>query len=70
MRNLGIVLLLVGAFALVYGGISYSRQHTMLDVGSMHITATEHRNVPIPAIVGVVALIGGGALLVGVRRRA
>jgi uncharacterized membrane protein YidH (DUF202 family) len=70
MRNLGILLLLVGALALVYGGINYNRQHTVLEVGSMNITATEHRNVPVPAIVGVIVLIGGAALLVGNRRRA
>lgn len=70
MRNIGIVLLVVGVLALVYGGIGYNRHHTVLDMGSMNITATEHKNIPIPAIVGVVVLIGGAALLLSDRRRA
>jgi hypothetical protein len=41
-----------------------------MDVGSVHVTATEHKNVTIPAIVGVVVLIGGAVLLVSDRRRA
>jgi hypothetical protein len=70
MRTIGIVLLVVGVLALVYGGIGYNKDHTVLEVGSMHIQATEHKTIPIPAIVGVVVLIGGAALLVGDKRRA
>lgn len=70
MKGTGLVLLFVGILALVYGGISYNRDRTVLDMGPMHVTATEHRNIPIPAIVGVVVLIGGVALLVSERRRA
>jgi hypothetical protein len=70
MRNIGIILLVVGVLALVYGGIGYNRDRTVLEVGSMNITATEHKNIPIPAIVGVVVLIGGAALLVSGRRKA
>jgi uncharacterized membrane protein YidH (DUF202 family) len=70
VKTIGILLLLVGAFALIYGGISYNRQHTVLEVGSMDITTTEHKTVPIPAIVGVIVLVGGAALLMGERRRA
>ena len=70
MRNIGIVLLVVGVLALVYGGFDYTRDHTVLEMGSMNITASEHRSIPIPAIVGVVVLIGGAALLLSDRRRA
>jgi uncharacterized membrane protein YidH (DUF202 family) len=70
MRTIGILLLAVGILVLVYGGFSYNRNHTVMDVGSVHVTATEHKNVTIPAIVGVVVLIGGAVLLVSDRRRA
>jgi uncharacterized membrane protein YidH (DUF202 family) len=69
MRNIGIVLLIVGVLALVYGGIGYNRNHTVLEVGSMNVTATEHKNITIPAVLGVVVLIGGVALLLSDRRR-
>lgn len=68
MKGVGIVLLVLGTLALIYGGISYSRNRTVLEVGSISITATERKTVPIPAIVGVVVLIGGVGLLVAGRR--
>jgi hypothetical protein len=70
MRNLGIVLLIVGALALIYGGIDYNKKHTVLEVGSVTVTATEHKSIPIPAVAGVVVLLGGVALLTIGRRRA
>lgn len=69
MRMIGIVLVVLGALALVYGGINYNKNRTVLEVGSVSVTATERKSIPIPAVVGVVVLIGGVALLVGERRR-
>jgi uncharacterized membrane protein YidH (DUF202 family) len=69
MRSIGIVLAIAGVVALVYGGIDYTRDKTVLEVGPLNITATEHKTIPIPAIVGVVVLIGGVALLMGGSRR-
>jgi uncharacterized membrane protein YidH (DUF202 family) len=64
MKTIGIVLVILGALALVFGGINYNKSRTVLQVGSVNVTATEHKSIPVPAIVGVVALIGGVALLV------
>jgi len=69
MRTIGIVLLVIGILALVYGGINYTKNRTVLKVGSMNVTAAEHRSIPIPAIAGVVVLLGGVALLVVGNRR-
>jgi len=69
MTTIGIVLVVLGALALAYGGISYNKNRTVLQVGSMNVTATEHKSIPIPAVVGVIALVGGGALLVVGKRR-
>jgi len=69
MKAIGLVLVVVGVLALIYGGINYSRDKTVLQVGSMNITATEHKSIPIPAVAGAVVLIGGVALLVFGKRR-
>ena len=69
MKIIGIVLVILGVLALVYGGISYNRDRTVLQMGSMHITATEHKSFPVPAAVGVVVLLGGAALLLVGKRR-
>ena len=42
MKTLGIVLVALGVLALVYGGIDYNRNRTVLQMGSMSVTATEH----------------------------
>ncbi len=68
MKTIGVVLLVLGIVALVYDGISYSRNRTILQMGSMEIAATEHRSIPIPAVAGVVAVLGGVALMFVGRR--
>ena len=69
MRIIGIVLVVLGILALVYGGFSYNKNRTVLEMGSVSVTATEHKTFPIPAVVGVVALVGGVVLLVVDKRR-
>jgi len=69
MKIIGIVLVALGVLALVYGGINYNKNRTVLQVGSMSVTATEQKSIPIPAVAGVVAVIGGVALLVVGKRR-
>jgi hypothetical protein len=59
-----ILLIVLGALALVYQGINYTREKNVLDVGSVHLTAETHERIPIPPIVGGLALAGGLALLV------
>jgi hypothetical protein len=61
---LGILLILLGALALVYQGINYTRQKQVLDVGSIHLTAETHERIPFPPILGGLALVGGVVLLV------
>jgi uncharacterized membrane protein len=69
MKVLGFMLVILGILALVYGGISYSRQRTILDVGPFKATATEQKNIPLSPIAGGIALLGGIVLLVVPRRR-
>ena len=64
MSWLGIVLVVLGAFALVYQGINYTRQKKVLDVGSVHLTKETRERIPLPPIFGGLALVGGVVLLV------
>jgi hypothetical protein len=67
----GIVLILLGVVALAYQGITYTSRETVLDVGPLHATADRQRTIPLPPILGGVALAGGIVLLVtGLRRPA
>jgi hypothetical protein len=69
MKIISIALMIIGIAALMYGGISYNRQKTILDVGGVKATATEHKTIPISPLLGAIALIGGVWLLVGDKRR-
>jgi hypothetical protein len=60
----GILLIVLGALALAYQGINYTRQKNVLDVGSVHVTTEDHERLPVPPIVGGLALAGGAILLV------
>lgn len=69
MKIIGFILVVFGVLALVYGGISYNRQRTVLDVGPFKATATEQKNIPLSPIVGGIALLGGIIFLVAPRKR-
>ena len=70
MRTIGIVAVVLGLLALIYGGINYNKNRPVLQMGSVSVTATEHKSIPVPAVVGLVVLIGGVALLIVEKRRA
>lgn len=65
----GVVLVVLGVVALIYGGITYTSRETVVDIGPIHATANRERTLPLPPIVGGVALAGGVALLVAANRR-
>jgi hypothetical protein len=66
----GIVLLVLGALALAYQGINYTRTEKILDLGPIHATTETHERIPIPPILGGIAVLSGGALLaLGARRK-
>ena len=60
----GILLVILGALALAYQGISYTRQEKVLDIGPIHATTETHERIPLPPILGGLALVGGVVLLV------
>jgi hypothetical protein len=69
MKIVAVALVILGIVALVYGGIGYTRQTTILDVGGIKATATEHQTIPIAPVAGAIALVGGIVLLVVPRKR-
>ena len=67
---LGIVLIVLGVFALAYQGITYTTHKKVLDVGPIHATRDEHKTIPLPPIVGGVALVAGIVLVLADGRHA
>jgi uncharacterized membrane protein HdeD (DUF308 family) len=66
----GVILIVLGLVALAYQGFSYTKRETVLDIGPVHATADRQKTLPIPPIVGIVAVVGGVALVVAGMRKA
>jgi len=67
----GVVLILLGVAALVYQGVTYTSRETVVDLGPVHATADRQKTLPLPPVLGMVAVAGGVVLLIaGVRRHA
>lgn len=62
-KTVGIILVVLGLAGLAWGGFTYTTQEKVLDVGPIHATREKTHDVPVPPIAGVIALVGGIALL-------
>jgi hypothetical protein len=67
---LGLALVIFGFLALAYQGITYTTHKKVLDVGPIQATKEEHTTIPLPPIVGGLALLGGVILIVAGRKEA
>lgn len=63
MKIAGILLIIVGIAALVYGGFSYTSQKKAVDIGAIQIDKTENHSFPVPPVLGIVAIAGGASLV-------
>ncbi len=70
MRIVGILLIVVGLISLALGGISYTTREKVVDIGPIEATAERHKTIPLPPLLGGLALAGGVVLLIaGSRKR-
>jgi hypothetical protein len=69
MKIAGIVLFVLGALGLLYGGVRYTTRDTVVDLGPIHATADVAHTVPIAPVAGGLLLAAGATLLVMSRRR-
>jgi hypothetical protein len=69
-RIIGLILVAVGTVALLWGGLFWTREKTVLDAGPLEVTTKEREGVRLPPALGAIALIGGIVLvLIPDRRR-
>jgi hypothetical protein len=66
----GILLIVVGVVGLALGGITYTRQEKVVDIGPIEATAETRERIPLPPIAGGIALAAGVVLLIAGNRRA
>lgn len=60
---IGIILIVIGIVALVYQGITYTTREKVVDLGPLKVEAKREKTIPLPPVVGVVALVGGIVLV-------
>ena len=65
----GMLLIVVGLVALVYQSVSYTSRETVVDIGPLHATADRQKTMPLPPVLGIVAVTGGVVLLVAGMRK-
>ncbi|RPI60232.1 MAG: DUF3185 domain-containing protein [Planctomycetaceae bacterium] len=67
---LAIIFVAIGIMAFAYQGITYTTRENVVDLGPLKMTAEKTRTIPLPPLVGAIALVGGIVLLVMGKRRA
>jgi len=64
----GIVLIVLGAIALAYQGITYTTNEKVVDVGPLKVEAKREKTIPLPPVLGGVAVVAGIVLLIASSR--
>ena len=65
-QAIGILLIVIGLVSLLLGGVSWTREKTVIDLGPIEAKTRERETIPLPPIVGGL-LLAGGVILLAVR---
>jgi hypothetical protein len=66
---IAIILIILGIAAFAYQGITYTTREKVVDIGPIQVTSEKTKTLPLPPIIGLIALAGGIVLLVmGVKK--
>jgi hypothetical protein len=68
LAMLGIVLIVLGAIALAYQGITYTTNEKVVDLGPLKVEAKKEKTIPLPPVLGGVAIVVGLVLLIASSR--
>lgn len=70
LAAIGILLIVLGILGLLHPSFSYHQTEEVAKLGSLRATVNEEKTAEVPAVVSVVVLVAGIALLVVNVRRA
>jgi hypothetical protein len=66
---IGVILIVLGVVALAYQGITYTTNEKVVDLGPLKVEAKREKTIPLPPILGGLALVGGIVLVIAGARR-
>ena len=58
-RNIGLILIVVGAAMLIWTGFSYTKKEKLIDAGPIHLSVDKKESVGWPPYLGAIFLVGG-----------
>jgi uncharacterized membrane protein YidH (DUF202 family) len=59
-----VILIVLGILAFAYQGITYTTTEKAIDLGPLKVTAEKTHTLPLPPVLGGIAIVGGIFLLV------
>jgi hypothetical protein len=65
----GLMLIVIGVLALAYQGITYTTRETVIDLGPLKASVEKQKTLPLPPVLGAVALAAGVILVVVGKKR-
>lgn len=63
MRNLGIVLIIIGALMMIYTGFNYVTKEKVVDLGPLEVNKETNHPVQWSPIIGGILVVGGVILI-------
>ena len=64
MKAIGLLLIVIGAIGVIWGGFSYVKDRDTAHLGPINLVVESKDRVSIPPVVGLAALVAGGLLVV------
>ena len=63
-----VILIVIGVIVLAYGGLSFTTKEKVAELGPLKIEKDKTRSLALPPVLGVLAIVGGIAVLAVIRR--
>ena len=67
--TIAVLLIVLGLVALAYGGITMTTRDKVVDLGPVEVTQEEKHRLPLPPVVGGIAVAAGIIMLVAGARK-
>ncbi len=67
-KIIAMLLIAGGALGLIYGGFSYTKDTSSVELGPLHLQVSEKQRVNIPLWAGIGAIVGGVLILLTARK--
>lgn len=68
-KIIGLIAVVLGTLALVYGGFTYAYPDNVANVGPLHVNVERHSSVFVPPVIGAVVIAGGLVLMFATKER-